>query len=435
MRTNIDNITNLNSLNSINITTSTSDKQLSIEKLLISKYGIILDDVPTSELDINETISELSYLTHSFFRYYGKFPSKLASYFLNKYANENSILLDNYVGSGTSLVEAKLLGITSYGIDINPAAILASNVKTTNYDTVELRKEWNVIHSILIELKNGKTVEYKNYIPEWNALDKWFTEEVIQQLSSLKKIIIEHKYLNSKLKDFFLLGFFSIIRRVSKAYDGEVRPHINKEKRTRNVYDAYIKKINEMIELSKTFNESCKIPASSKSILTSNLHLNKNAEIKNAKINLVLSHPPYLNCFDYLPVYSLELNWAIDVKELWNGFTLKDLKSLESKSWPATNESILYNYFDSNKEAYRQVYETMESGGICGIVIGDATIHKELIRVHKIFASICEKIGFELIEIVYRSTHYGTGKYAYKHRADYHGDEGKKDGIIILKKP
>lgn len=29
--------------------------------------------------DVNETISELSYLTHSYFRYYGKFPSKIGN--------------------------------------------------------------------------------------------------------------------------------------------------------------------------------------------------------------------------------------------------------------------------------------------------------------------------------------------------------------------
>ena len=35
----------------------------------------------------------------------------------------------------------------------------------------------------------------------------------------------------------------------------------------------------------------------------------------------------------------------------------------------------------------------------------------------------------------YRTTHYGLGKYAYKHRADYHDDiNGKKDGILIFQK-
>lgn len=42
-------------------------------------------------LDVSETISELSYLTHDFFRYYGKFPSKVAKYIIDTLSDKNSI--------------------------------------------------------------------------------------------------------------------------------------------------------------------------------------------------------------------------------------------------------------------------------------------------------------------------------------------------------
>jgi hypothetical protein len=38
--------------------------------------------------------------------------------------------------------------------------------------------------------------------------------------------------------------------------------------------------------------------------------------------------------------------------------------------------------------------------------------------------------------MIYQITLYGTGKYAYNHRADYHsGEEGNKDATLILRKP
>ena len=89
---------------------------------IVSKYNI-------ETLDINETISELSYLTHNYFRYYGKFPSKVGKTIISKLSDEglisakNDFIFDNYVGSGTSLVEAKLSGFDSTGVDINPFAI------------------------------------------------------------------------------------------------------------------------------------------------------------------------------------------------------------------------------------------------------------------------------------------------------------------------
>ena len=98
--------------------------------------------------NINETISGLSYLTHSYFRYYGKFPSKIGKLIIEdlnsrgKISQQNDFILDNYAGSGTTLVESKLHSYDSFGIDINPFAILACKVKTRNYDTILLRNYW-----------------------------------------------------------------------------------------------------------------------------------------------------------------------------------------------------------------------------------------------------------------------------------------------------
>lgn len=400
------------------------------EERLIQLFGIVNREIPSRELDISESIKELAYLTHSYYRYYGKFPSKLASIFLDQYSSKDTVLLDNYVGSGTSLVEASLRGIKSYGLDINPLAIVASNVKTYRYSKASLSRQW----AKLIEEIHSADSENSYIIPKWSPLEKWFSEDVIKDLSKIKSVIMNFDFEDRESKEFFKLAFYSIIRRVSRAYDGEVRPHINKSKRQRDVAKAFIKKVSEMIALAGAFEYANKQNPKSKSFLGSNSKLNEINEIKSSGVNLVLSHPPYLNCFDYLPVFSLELAWAEDDNEIFGDYTLKDLKALETKSWPAT-EKISESYFNGIKTAYEQVYELLPKGGICGIVIGDSTIKGELIRVHRIVAAICEDIGFTLEEILYRTTHYGTGKYAYSHRADYHGEnEDKKDGILVLRK-
>lgn len=40
-----------------------------------------------------------------------------------RYSNENDLVLDQFVGGGTTLVEAKLLGRNVIGVDVNPVAI------------------------------------------------------------------------------------------------------------------------------------------------------------------------------------------------------------------------------------------------------------------------------------------------------------------------
>lgn len=70
------------------------------------------------------------YLAHFMHPYKGKFHPKLARALLNLVSPEDeSIVLDNFSGSGTTLVEAQWMGMQSVGVDLNPLSVLMSDVK------------------------------------------------------------------------------------------------------------------------------------------------------------------------------------------------------------------------------------------------------------------------------------------------------------------
>lgn len=121
---------------------------------------IDIGQYPQEFWDISETITELSYLTHSYFRYYGKFPSKIGKLIVEDLDNRhalspaNDFVLDNYAGSGTTLVEAKLHGYDSFGIDINPFAVLACKVKTRNYSVPTLKAYWADLYNEISAYNN-----------------------------------------------------------------------------------------------------------------------------------------------------------------------------------------------------------------------------------------------------------------------------------------
>ena len=122
-------------------------------------------------------------------------------------------MLDNFSGSGTSLVEAARRGIPSVGIDINPLACLAGEVKTTLYNIDRLRLQ----HKRIKDLFHNNTFELKlAEFPEEAFLEKWFFQDNIADLKKLKSILI---YLQDDIEsDFFVLAFLAVIRRLSKAY-------------------------------------------------------------------------------------------------------------------------------------------------------------------------------------------------------------------------
>lgn len=423
------------------------------------------EEYKCDSLDVSETISELAYLTHDYFRYYGKFPSKVAKYIIDAVSSAGAIdpqhdyIFDNYNGSGTSLVEAKIAGFDSGGIDINPFGVLASNVKTRNLDEQQLNLRFNdlmeklrasdsnreqqTLFSIVgISKEDAAGIQAVNkqiYI-DFPDIDKWFDSDVIRDLSAIKYYLLQMP--QDEYRAFFLLGFFSIIRRVSKAHDAEVRPHVNLKKKKRNAYAAFEKKLLEMISTMHSWNQVTNGEIASNALLCDNsdpVRVSAVIEALNTQyhksLGLVVSHPPYLNCFDYIPVYRLKFLWAFGFDEIFGELSYQEIKSEEIRSYPATTDSFINSYFDHNIEAYRIIYDLLKPGGYCCVVIGDCTINKRLFSVHKMLIKAMESIGYTVDKITYRSTAYGMGRYAYRHRADYNDkDDGKKDAIIFFKK-
>lgn len=70
---------------------------------------------------------------HEFYRYPARFPPTLARAAIQAFTNEGDLVLDPFVGGGTTLVESRLLGRPAIGSDINRLATFVSRVKTRVY--------------------------------------------------------------------------------------------------------------------------------------------------------------------------------------------------------------------------------------------------------------------------------------------------------------
>ena len=67
---------------------------------------------------------------HGWYRFVLSFPPHLVREYLARLASEGGTILDPFCGTGTTVVEAKKLGLKSYGIEASPMAHFAASVKT-----------------------------------------------------------------------------------------------------------------------------------------------------------------------------------------------------------------------------------------------------------------------------------------------------------------
>jgi DNA modification methylase len=126
----------------------------------IQNFGIDLSfaDVPEKERTKH---------VHRLHPYLGKFIPQLVEVFLKKYFKPEQMILDPFVGSGTTLIEANILNMSSIGIELSEFSYLIAKVKTQKYNIELVEKE-------ILDILN-KTKEFSREIQrnQRSLFDNW----------------------------------------------------------------------------------------------------------------------------------------------------------------------------------------------------------------------------------------------------------------------
>ncbi len=121
---------------------------------------------------------------HRLHPYKGKYIPQLVEYFIDThmdsfkkdtYFKEGDIILDPFLGSGTTIIQSLEMGIHSIGIDVSEFNCMISSCKAARYDDEYLQK------AILKMLTSIETFEHNNKIPE-------FEKELLAELAKFNGI-------------------------------------------------------------------------------------------------------------------------------------------------------------------------------------------------------------------------------------------------------
>lgn len=107
----------------------------------MKKYSRFLEISEAYEARLIEAARDprpVSGLTHNFYRYPARFSPTFVRAAIETLSMPGDLVLDPYMGGGTSLVEALALGRNAVGVDISALAEFVAKVKTTVYAVSEL---------------------------------------------------------------------------------------------------------------------------------------------------------------------------------------------------------------------------------------------------------------------------------------------------------
>ena len=370
-------------------------------------------------------------LTHGIHKYTAKMVPHIPRYFIKKYSKTDDLVLDPFCGSGTALLEARLLSRNAIGIDINPLAVLISEAKTTPPDLDRLKLAIRIVKESVRGCNGSIDVSFPN-------IDYWFCKEARRELSKIKSCIASlNGRFNKKIIKFLLVCFSSIIRKSSYA-----DPRMAKTYKSKRV----IKKIeNGWVPTPiLSFEESLDRNFERIKSLRHDLGPNRNfarvfhgdarrtssilKENGIGEVSLIITSPPYINAQDYFRSYKLEIWWLglaspEEVRYLnRESVGTERISGISHNAYPRSNNKLLntilheiwekktkgkvnkkkayivYIYFENMKTVLREFYDVLHMGGFLCLVSGNNNICGSQIPSYKILIDIAERNGFEVVE-------------------------------------
>lgn len=389
--------------------------------------------------------------THNYFKYPCKFIPEIPRWAINTYLKDktNSIVLDPFAGSGTTLLEASLQNIPSVGAEIDNVAKLVIKVKTTILSKMQIDEIQSFMERISERIKENNISESEVILPEINNLNHWFTPEVLQQLGFIYYSILTIK--DRDIVDFLKIAMASIIKRVSNADDISPKPYVsNKIKKIipdvlKTFEDTVSRFISGMEELSEKKLAQVRVAGDATHI-----------EEKDDTISLAVTSPPYINAFDYVRTMRLENLWLhlateeellsakkkylgtesiCSKKESENLEILKD-SSLLADYYNAVSKVdmkralVMKKFFEEMKKNLQELLRVLKKEGHYIIVIGNSNIRNVNIESWKVLKDISLNLGFTYVN------HIGYEIQNPYIRIPRAGRGGKIaiDHILILKK-
>ena len=284
--------------------------------------------------------------SHNYHRYPAKFIPPIANRIIAESSKKGDIVCDFFGGCGTTLVEAKLLGRRSIGLDINPIATFITKVKLHPIEPRLLEKEYQLLMNRL----RGEIIQNNDPLsPKNKRLYYWFSESQYKQLRFLYQGIIDcdHK----ATKHFFLCAFSHCLKNSSRWLMKSIKPTVDKQKKEADPVKIFLRHLKAIIIKNNLFYS--KLRSDGNLTLSSKVYCQDSTNprsIRDSSVDLIITSPPYVTSYEYADLHQLTLLWfEEDAKNFTNWKYTDDFALFKSRFIGSshTKKSARDEYFNS----------------------------------------------------------------------------------------
>lgn len=391
----------------------------------------------------------LRYATHGLHEYRGKFFPQLVRALMNiAHLPNDAVVLDPMCGSGTTLVEARLAGYRSWGLDMNPLSVFVTDVKCASLDAsaTDILTACDQLTRCIKDHSIGHLYpKSRACVVEGDRayLQQWFAPHVLAELEQIDSAI--RSIASDITQNFFRLCLSNILRGVSWQKDDDLRVR-------RDI--SYVPPTQTLAKFSAEASRSARTVATflaerdehylgHHSVLEGDAR--RAATILDdlvGRVDAVITSPPYATALPYLDTDRLSLvylgllaredhrrrdDMMIGNREVTSRGRAARWACFEENSWKLPQKTcdlinkidhlnrtfdvgfrrknlsaLLASYFFDMRDVISQCYTLLRPGGTMFFVIGDnrTTAGRELVEIHTAehLNEIATDVGFRSVD-------------------------------------
>jgi DNA modification methylase len=310
-------------------------------------------------------------LTHGFHSYPARFHPLLCRRIFAEHAQAGTVLLDPFVGSGTSLVEAALRGARGRGVDANPLAIALATLKATPWTeharNLLLDRSLEVAARSLERVK--KRTRSRSFGHQYDD-PKHYETHVFRELVGLRE------ELDGEVEPFrnaLLLVLSSILVKVSKQ-KADTSAHtveraVGKGLPTR----LFQRKADELVRQLAAFAAAVPLKASAPDVRLGDAR--KLDHVPAASVDLILTSPPYLGTYDYTEHHARRFGWlGLDATQ----FDATEIGA-RRRTAPDAPAGALARWQKDVDAFVAEFARVLKPGGLAFVAIGDSCIGTQVV--------------------------------------------------------
>lgn len=260
---------------------------------------------------------------HGWHRYVGRFPAQVVRAIINAFdLGQDDLLLDPFCGSGTTLVEARLLGVPAIGVEISPLSAMISRVKSKFEEKTELlsgqiplieqfyQDKWKdfVCGKNLNEISYDEILARDgNPVHHFPNIERWFTKEALLGTSIIVEYIMLAAKEHKNLAEMLAVALSAKMRSIGNVDVDVVRAEYRKTPRV----DVDVLKL-VIAQLKKMINSINRMEASHKDTIANATQIEvienscQRVNIPDESISAIITSPPYgVESLSYLRTHLL----------------------------------------------------------------------------------------------------------------------------------